>query len=324
MSGPVVAVTDHVFPNLEPTEEVLAPLDATLHLSASGRPEDILEVARRADGVINCYAKLPGDVISELENCKVIARTGVGVDTVDMDVASEMGIVVTNVPEYCEDEVSDHAMALLLSLARNVPLGNRLVHGGTWDVGLVKPLYRLRGRTLGLVGFGKIPRLVATKAQAFGLDTQAFDPYVTGADGAAAGVALVSLEELFETSDYVSVHAPLTPETHHMINAGALAAMRPHALLVNTARGPLVDVDALADAVDAGEIAGAALDVLPDEPPAADLRLLGRDNVILTPHTAFYSEQSMTDLQAKAARQVALVLSGDTPQYPVNLDRISG
>lgn len=324
MSEPVVAVTDHVFPDLEPTKAVLADLGATLLLADSADADDILSVARTADGIINCYAKLPGDVISQLENCKVIARTGVGVDTVDMDAATNQGIVVTNVPEYCEDEVSDHTLALLLSLARNVALGNKLVHGGTWDVSLVKPLYRLRGRTIGLVGFGKIPRLVAAKAQAFGLAVQAFDPYVDPDDAAGVDVRLVTLDELLATSDYVSVHAPLTPETHHMINAEALRSMRPHALLVNTARGPLVDVDALAGALDAGEIAGAALDVLPDEPPGDDLRLIGRDDVILTPHTAFYSEQSMTDLQTKAAEQVALVLSGQAPRYPVNLDRLGG
>ena len=302
MSQPVVAVTDHVFPDLEPTKAALADLGATLLLAESSSPDDILAVARTADAVINCYAKLP----------------------VDLDVASRKGIVVTNVPEYCEDEVSDHTMALLLALTRKVTKGNSLVHGGTWDVGMVKPLYRLRGRTIGLVGFGKIPRLVARKAQAFGIRVQAYDPYVKPEDAGAVDVTLVEFDELLATSDYVSVHAPLTPETHHMINADALARMRPQALLVNTARGPLVDVNALAAALEAGRLAGAALDVLPEEPPGPDLPLRGRDDVILTPHTAFYSEESMTDLQAKAAEQVALVLSGRAPRYPVNLHRLSG
>ncbi|MDH3498755.1 MAG: C-terminal binding protein [Acidimicrobiia bacterium] len=323
MTKPVVAVTDHVFPNLEPTREALAGIGASLHLSKSPNADDILAVARTADGVINCYAKLPGEVIEQFEQCRVIARTGIGVDTVDLDVASRKGIIVTNVPEYCEDEVSEHTMALLLALARNVTRGNALVHSGVWDVGLVKPIYRLRGRTVGLVGFGKIPRLVATKAQSFGMNVQTFDPYVDADAAAAMNVESVPFDTLLETSDYVSVHAPLTPGTRNMINADALAKMRPGALLINTARGPLVDIDALAAALDAGQIAGAALDVLPDEPPAADLPLAGRDNVILTPHTAFYSEQSMIDLQAKAAQQVALVLSGADPTYPVNLDRLS-
>ena len=322
MSGLVVAVTDYVFPDLEPTKDALSALDVELRIADSGSADDILAVARDADAVINCYAKLPGEVVNQFEKCQIIARTGIGVDTVDMDVASGKGIVVTNVPEYCEDEVSDHTMALLLSLARNVPLGNKHVHSGVWDVSKVKPLFRLRGRTIGLVGFGKIPRLVATKSQSFGMNVAAFDPYVKPEDAAAVGVTLMDLDELLAASHYVSVHAPLTPETRHMINAQALEKMRSDALLVNTARGPLVDVDALAAALDAGEIAGAALDVLPDEPPADNLPLRGRDNVILTPHTAFYSEESMIDLQAKAAQQVALVLSGQAPVYPVNADRL--
>lgn len=322
MANPIVAITDHVFPNLEPTEEALEPIGASLRLAKSGSPDDILDVARAADAVINCYAKLPAEVIEQFEQCRIIARTGVGVDTVDLDMASSKGIIVTNVPEYCEDEVSDHALALLLALARNVTLGNSIVHGGGWDLERLKPIYRLRGRTVGLVGFGKIPRLVAAKAQAFGMNVLTFDPYIEANTAATLGVTSVSLDELLASSDYVSVHAPLTPETHHMINAETLSKMQSHALLVNTARGPLVDVDALASALDAGQIAGAALDVLPAEPPPADLPLRGRDNVILTPHTAFYSEQSMTDLQAKAAQQVALVLGGQAPTNPVNLDRL--
>ncbi|MDP6649001.1 MAG: C-terminal binding protein [Acidimicrobiales bacterium] len=316
-------MTDHVFPDLEPTKAVLASVGAEVNLARSGSAEDILAVARDADAVINCFAQLPGDVINQFEQCRIIARTGIGIDTIDLDVATTKGIVVTNVPEYCEDEVSDHAMALLLALARNVTRGNTQVHGGEWALAELKPMFRLRGRTVGLVGFGKIPRLVAAKAQAFGLNVVAFDPYIEPSDAASLGVELLSLEKLVANSDFVSIHAPLTPETHHMIGADVLAGMRPEAMLINTARGGLVDVDALADALDAGSLAGAGLDVLPDEPPAAGLRLMDRDNVILTPHTAFYSEQSMIDLQAKAAQQVALVLAGEQPQYAVNLDQLN-
>ena len=315
----VVAVTDHPFPDLEPTREVLAPLGAELRISASVGAADILAVAAEADAVINTYAQLPAELIDRFERCRIIARTGIGVDTVDLAAATARGIVVTNVPEYCEDEVSDHAMALMLALARNVTRGNSVVHGGSWDLAEVKPIYRVRGRTVGLVGFGKIARLVATKAQGFGLGVLAFDPYVDPADAAALDVELVPFEELLARSDFVSVHAPLTPETRHLIGAEALAMMRPEAVVVNTARGGLVDVAALAEALDRGVIAGAGLDVLPDEPPAADLALYGRPNVILTPHTAFYSEESVLDLQVKAAQQVALVLSGQDPVYPVNL-----
>ncbi|HEX9076178.1 MAG TPA: C-terminal binding protein [Anaerolineae bacterium] len=318
MANPLVAVTDHVFPNLEPTKQVLSELHAELKLAQATTPEAILDVAREADGVIVCYAKMPASVIEQLKNCKVMARTGIGVDNVDIDAASRKGIVVTNVPEYCEDEVSDHAMAMLLTLIRKIPFANKRAHAGKWETGAVNPIHRLRGRTLGLVGLGKIPKLVAAKAQTFGLHVQTYDPYIPAQAAAKLGVKSVSLPELLSTSDYVSIHAPLTPETKNMFNADAFRQMKRGALLVNTARGPLVDVEALVDALAAGQLAGAALDVLPTEPPPVDSRLLGRDDVILTPHIGFYSEESMIDLQTKAAQQVALVLSGKEPRYPVN------
>ncbi|MGE5264642.1 MAG: C-terminal binding protein [Acidobacteriota bacterium] len=318
MANPLVAVTDHVFPNLEPTKQVLSELHAELKLAQATTPEAILEVAREADGVIVCYAKMSASLIDQLKNCKVMARTGIGVDNVDIEAASRRGIVVTNVPEYCEDEVSDHAMAMLLTLVRKIPFANKRAHAGKWETGAVNPIHRLRGRTLGLIGLGKIPKLVAAKAQAFGLHVQTYDPYIPAEVAAKFGVKSVSLPELLSTSDYVSIHAPLTPETKNMFNADTFRQIKRGALLVNTARGPLVDVEALVDALDAGQLAGAALDVLPQEPPPADSRLLGRDDVILTPHTGFYSEESMIDLQTKAAQQVALVLSGKEPRYPVN------
>lgn len=322
MSGPLVAVTDHVFANLEPTERALARLGAEVRLAEAKTPEAILAVAREADGLIVCYADVTAGIIEELEKCQVIARTGIGVDNVDVDAATRAGMFVTNVREYCDDEVSDHAMALLLALVRKVPLLNEKVRGGTWGAASAKPIHRIRGKVLGLVGFGAIPRQVAVKAQGFGMEVLAYDPYVDAATYTSHGVRGVDLDELITTSDYISVHAPLTDETHNMFDADAFSRMKQGAYLVNTARGPLVDVEALVDALDAGQIAGAGLDVLPDEPPADDLRLLGRDDVLVTPHVGFYSEGSMTDLQAKAAEQVALVLSGEDPLYPVNAEAL--
>lgn len=319
MTKRFVAVTDSPFPNLDPATAVLAGVNAELALAKDTKPETILALARDADALLVTYAKVPAEIIDQLTRCKVIARFGIGVDSVDIDAATRKGIMVTNVPEYCEDEVSDHAMAMLLSLARKIPLSNRQVHAGTWSMPATVPIYRLRGKVLGLAGFGKIPRLVATKAQAFGMQVQTYDPYVSAEAAAKLNVKSVSLAELFATSDYISVHAPLTPETNQMFNAEAFRQMKRTALLVNTARGPLVDVEALADALDQKLIAGVALDVLPQEPPPAGLRLLGRENVILTPHTGFYSEEALVDLQTKAAQQVALVLEGKEPRYPVNL-----
>jgi D-3-phosphoglycerate dehydrogenase len=319
MTKLLVAVTDSPFPNLDPATQVLSELSAELKLAKGTTPEDILAIAREADGLLVTYAKVSAQLIEQLKRCKVIARFGIGVDSVDIDAATRAGIIVTNVPEYCEDEVSDHAMALLLSLIRKIPFANKKTHAGVWSMPAVVPIHRLRGSVLGLAGFGKIPRLVAVKAQAFGLQVQTYDPYVSSETAGKLGVKLVSLPELLSTSDYISIHAPLTPETDRMFNADAFRQMKRSALLVNTARGQLVDVEALVDALDKKLIAGAALDVLPQEPPPPNSRLLGRDDVILTPHTSFYSEESLVELQTKAAQQVALVLSGKEPRYPINL-----
>jgi D-3-phosphoglycerate dehydrogenase len=311
-------VADSVFPSLEPAQQILAEHHATLHLATAATPEAILAVARQADALMVTYAKITGEIIQQLERCRIIARFGIGIDNIDVDAATQAGIVVTYVPDYCVDEVSDQAMALLLALARKVTYANQLVQGGRWEMPAVAPLRRLRGRTLGLVGFGKIPQLLAPKAQAFGLKVIAFDPYISAELTSSLGVERVTFDQLLQNSDYISIHAPLTPQTHHLFNAQAFQQMKPGALLINTARGPLVDVEALAAALDEGRLAGAALDVLPVEPPPANLSLLGRDNVILTPHTAFYSEEALLDLQTKAAQDVAQVLTGARPKYPVN------
>lgn len=320
MSGLLVAVADSPFPSLDPAKEALSRVNAELKLAAEPTPDGILAVARDADAVMVTYAKITGEMIAEMKKCKSIGRFGIGVDNIDIAAATEAGIVVTYVPDYCFDEVSDHAMALLLDLARKVSFSNSLVQAGRWEMPAVAPLYRLRGRTLGLVGFGNIPQMVAPKAQAFGLKVVAHDPYVAKERAAELGVEIVDLDTLLETSDYVSVHAPLTPETKNLIGADAFRKMKPTALLVNTARGPLVDTNALVIALDKGEIGGAALDVVPVEPLPADSPLLNRDNVILTPHTAFYSVDALLDLQSKAAQDVARVLAGERPVYPVNPD----
>jgi D-3-phosphoglycerate dehydrogenase len=320
MTGPIVAVADSPFPSLDPAKEALSRVKAELKMASEPTPDGILTVARDADAVLVTYAKITGEMIGELKNCKSIGRFGIGVDNIDIAAATKAGIVVTYVPDYCFDEVSDHAMALLLDLARKVSYSNALVQAGRWEMSAVAPLYRLRGRTLGLVGFGNIPQIVAPKAQAFGLRVVAYDPYVPKDVAAGLDVELMDLDALLAASDYVSVHAPMTPETAGLIGADAFEKMKPTALLINTARGPLVDTDALATALDNGELGGAALDVVPVEPLPADSPLLGRDNVIVTPHTAFYSVDALEDLQSKAAQDVARVLAGERPVYPVNPD----
>jgi len=314
---PLVAVSDSVFPNLDPTRAVLSQLGAEVRLAQEPTAEAILEVVREADALLTTYAKIPAEMIAQMKRCRIIARFGIGVDNVDIPAATKAGIIVTRVPDYCLDEVSDHAMALLLALARKIPSSNARTHVGQWAMKAVVPIHRLRGSVLGLVAFGQIARLVAEKAEPFGLRVVTYDPYVSPDTLARAGVEEVGFGELVEISDFISIHTPLMPETHHLFNADVFRRMKPTAYLINTARGPIVDEAALAHALEQGHLAGAALDVMEKEPPVGS-PLLGRDNVILTPHTSFYSEESLLDLQTKAAEEVLRVLSGEAPRNPVN------
>ncbi|HEY1240827.1 MAG TPA: C-terminal binding protein [Bryobacteraceae bacterium] len=314
---PLVAVTDSVFPNLDPAHKVLSQVGAELRVAAQSTPEAILEVARDADAVLTTYAKMPAQVITQLTRCRIIARFGIGVDNVDIPAATGHGIVVTRVPDYCLDEVSDHAMALLLALVRKIPSSSARTHCGRWEMKAVTPIHRLRGTVLGLVAFGQIPQLVAPKAQSFGIRVVAYDPYVKDDVLSRAGVERVDFDELVRISDYISIHTPLIPATHHLFGADVFPRMKPTAYLINTARGPIVDEAALARALDQKQLAGAALDVMEQEPPA-NSPLFGRDNVILTPHTSFYSEESLVDLQTKAAEEVLRVLTGKPVRNPVN------
>jgi len=315
---PTVVITDHVFPSLEIEQELLGAIGATV-VSLQARSEvDLLDAVTDADALLVCYAPVTDRVIRRMTRCRIIARYGIGVDNVDLGAATAKGIVVTNVPDYCVDEVSDHALALLLACARRIPALAGRVRSGRWDARDAAPMHRLRGQTLGLVGFGKIPRRLADKARALGLEVIAFDPYVAGDEMEARGVQKTSLPGLLARSDFVSVHAPLAPETQGMIAEAELRAMKRSAYLINTARGPLVLESALLRALEEEWIAGAALDVLQHEPPAADHPLQRFANVILTPHVAFYSEESVQELQRKAAEEVVRALSGRPPRSPVN------
>src|SRR6201993_1810030 len=318
MPRPLIAVTDSVFPSLDPAIAALKRVDPELVMAKSAAADDILAVARDADAVLVTYAKLPGDLLRQLKRCKAIGRFGLGVDNIDVPAAKECGITVTYVPDYCMREVSDHAMALLLALARKVGFSNNLVQSGRWEVPPIVPLRRLEGQVLGLVGFGNIPRALAPKAKAFGLKVLTHDPYVKPEMLAAAGVEGVSFDDLLARSDFVSVHAPLMPQTRGLMNAAAFAKMKKGACLINTARGPLVDEAALVAALNSGHLGGAALDVVATEPLPKDAPLLGRDNVILTPHTAFYSVEALEELQTKCASDVARVLSGEKAIYPIS------
>ncbi len=318
MAGPVIAITENIFPTLDPAKVALARLHPTLRMAKSTGMADILEVARDADAILVTYAKLPRELIMQLTRCKAIGRFGLGVDNIDLPACKEKGIAVNYVPDYCIREVSDHTMAMLLALIRKIPLSNKTVQGGRWEMPVVVPIRRIEGTVLGLIGFGNIPRLVAPKAKAFGMKVIAFDPYAKSELFKQAGVESVDLDTLLKTSDYISVHAPLTPQTRGLVNADAFGKMKKGAYIVNTARGPLIDEPALIAALDSGHLGGAALDVVAVEPLAKDSPLLGRDNVIITPHTAFYSIEALDELQSKCASDVARVLSGEKAVYPIS------
>jgi D-3-phosphoglycerate dehydrogenase / 2-oxoglutarate reductase len=320
----IVAVTDHVFPDLDQERALLEGAGHELRFGSNATTaEEVRAAVAGADAILNCYAQIPPDVIRDLERCVVIARYGIGLDTIDLDVATEKGIVVTNVPDYCIDEVSDHALALIMTLARGVARLDRRVRTGSWSPSDAAPLHRLRGRTIGLVGFGRIARALAAKTSPLGLRAVTFDPFVPDAAVREAGAEPLPLEELLRSADIISIHAPLTDDSRHLIGEAELASMKPGAILVNTSRGPLIDLDALRAALGENRLGGVGLDVLEEEPPSPDDVLLSREDVVVTPHAAFYSEESVKELQRKAAEQVVEALAGRTPPYAVNADALS-
>jgi D-3-phosphoglycerate dehydrogenase / 2-oxoglutarate reductase len=249
--------------------------------------------------------------------CRIIARYGIGVDNIDLDAAKERGIVVTNVPDYCVDEVADHTIALLLTATRKIVAGDRVVRSGGWGISELRPIHRLRSRTLGLVGFGHIGRAVSVRANALGLSVKIYDPYIAETATEGLDVQRVDdLDELLRQSDIVSVHAPLVPATSGMFDATAIAKMKDGAVLINTSRGPIVETAAVTDALRAGRLGAAALDVFDSEPP--DLAAIeGLDNLVATPHSAFYSEESIQESQRKAAEAIVDVLQGRAPRYRI-------
>jgi len=312
-----VVVTDYVWESLDVERRTLEGL-ADLRAFKAKTMDEVLPELADCDAVLNTYlAPIDAAVMARMPKCRIIARYGIGVDTIDLEAATRAGIVVTNNPTYCIEEVAEHTMALLLACARKTAFYDRLVRDGRWEVPPGKPIYRVASRTLGLIGFGNIARQVAVRAAAFGMRVLFSDPNVKEGQFPAPGKR-VELAELLRESDFVSLHPPLVPQTRKMINDATLAQMKPGAFLINCARGPIVDTDALVRALDAKKIAGCALDTIDPEPLPNPHPLRGRDNVVLAPHAAWYSEQAMAGLQAGAPNEVRRVLSGEWPVNVVN------
>jgi len=315
-----VLITDYVWPSIDPEREVLEAAGIETVVAPDASESTLAGLAQKVDAIMFCFAQVTGNVLEAATNCKVAARYGIGVDNVDIGKATELGIVVTNVPDYCMDEVTDHALGMILALNRRLIPHNRSVVSGGWgDVVLNQPMHRTRGATLGIVGFGRIGRALAAKAVGFGMNILAYDPLIqpgTEVDGARA----VSLDEVLTQSDFVSLHVPLMPETQHMIGAPELAKMKPGSIIVNCARGGLIDEDALAASLASGHTAGAGLDVVEPAPPDPASPLLKQENVIITPHTAFFSQASTLELERRTAQEVIRVLNGELPENLINPD----
>jgi D-3-phosphoglycerate dehydrogenase len=315
---PQVVVSDHPFgTGLDVERSVLKPLDVELVLAPAADEATLAGLARESVALLVCYAPIPRTVVEAAAEggCKVISRYGIGYDNVDLEAATEAGIQVTNVPDYCLDEVADHTFALLLGAARGVVRGAEVVRGGGWEPG--STVHSLRGRQLTLVGLGRIGAKVAERALVFGLRVVAYDPYVTTGP---TGVELAdSLESALADADYVSLHVPMSAENRHLVGAETIGQMRRAPLLVNTSRGGLVDLDAARSALDDGRLGGVALDVTDPEPLPADHPLRTHPKAIVTPHMAFYSEEAQLELQRRAADEVVRALRGEAPRSPVNL-----
>jgi len=277
--------------------------------------DEVIENCADAHGILSQYAPIKAKAIGRLKGLKALSRYGVGVDNLDIDAATAAGVAVCNVPDYCQDEVSTHAMALLLDLVRKVTLLHNDCTRGGWNFAAAASVPRTAGKTLGLLGFGRIARSVAQKALAFGMQVIACDPYVDRTD---MDVKLVELDELLSSSDFLSLHAPLTSETERIINSKTISRMKPGAYLVNTSRGKLVDEADLARAIKQGGLAGAGVDVLVNEPPEENNPLIGLKNVIVTPHSSYFSNESFIELKEKAARNMVEVLTGGQVRYCLN------
>jgi len=326
MEFKVVLTVD--YPGIPHDESVLTKVGAKFSKIPCKTEDELIAVAHDADAIITIPMEqaFPRRVIEKLDKCRIISSPGIGYDGIDLEAATERGICVSNFPDYCLEEVSDHAMALLLACARKLFQQDRAVREGKWDslerpkirFDIWPPMFRLREQTLGLMGFGRVPRTLVPKAQGFGMKVISHDPYVPADLAAGMGVELVDFDRLLRESDYISVHSALTAETKHILSLEQFKKMKPTAYLINTARGPLVDDAALYTALSEGYIAGAGLDVIEFEPPSLDNPIFKLDNVIITAHSAHYSDTSVIELRSRPAEEIARVLKGELPLNVVN------
>ena len=316
-SRQVVIVADCDHQSIDIERAVLADISPDIPWLKCRSEDEVIAQCAEGEGIIIMYAPMTRRVMQELKHCKIIARYGVGVDTVDLQAAADLGIIISNVPDYGTHEVSDHALAMMLCLTRKIAHANSLVKQGRWDFRLMHPVHRHQVQTIGIIGIGRIGGAMAHKTHAIGMRVIAHDPYVA-ADKIPDYVTLVSLDELLEQSDVVSVHCPLSETTRYMLDEAKLRLMKPSAYLINTARGSIVDEAALDTLLGEKKLAGAAMDVFSVEPGSPSHPLFKYENFLCTPHMAWHSEESAQELKRKAAEEVRRVLSGEAPLYQVN------
>lgn len=299
---------------------------ATVRTEQEKSGRELGRILRDATAVIiDADTNITKDVISEMEKCKIIVAASVGFDNVDLKAAANKRICVSNVPGYCAEEVADHTIALLLATARKILILDKTTKGGKWDDWqAAEPVYRLRGKTLGILGLGRIGTAVALRAKALGLNVITYDPYLPIGRDVALGVRAVNFDTLIQDSDIISLHAPLTEETHHMLGSREFERMKAGVFIVNTSRGAIVEHDALVNALTSGKVAGVGIDVFEKEPPDANDPLLKMDCVIVTPHTGFLSVESQRDRQTMSVDEVKRILLNERPRSAVNLHLFPG
>jgi len=312
-----VVISDYVWPNIDIEKEFFNKNSVELDV-ASGK-NDLLNKIKDADGLLFCFEEIDKSVLEAANNLKVAQRYGIGVDNIDIKVATQLGIVVSNIPDYCIDEVSDHALSMIMSLNRMLLPDSSMVKNGKWDeVKKQNRVYRLSEATLGIIGFGRIGRRLAKKAKILGLNVIAYDPYIKEKN--IDDVQMLSFENVISASEIISLHVPLNTETKHLINTPALQKMKHDVILINVSRGGLIDEIALTKYLDIKKVRGVGLDVMEDHSPSQNNPLFKYENVIVTPHTAFFSQESSEELQLRSSQQLFEVLSGKIPKYLINPD----
>lgn len=317
MEPVTVVITDYDFPDLDIERKIITDAGANVHATQVSTPDEILELDVDPDVLLVQYAEVTEEVYERFENLKAVGVYGIGVDNIDVETASKHGIKVVNVPSYCEDEVAEHALALMLACERKIPCFDAETSRGNWNWKEGKPMSRLKGQTLGIIGFGKIGRMVARKTSGLGFETLVYDPDIKNSDVKPFDVERAELEPLLSESDIVTVHTPLTEVTEHLLDSEAFRTMKESSTLINTSRGRVVDTDDLYQALSNNELRAAALDVLPEEPPGDD-SLLNLDNVVVTPHVAWYSEQSIATLRQTIAEDLVRILRNGEARNVIN------